>query len=431
MPSQRLRVPGTGLVGAAEARTFGSPKAGVQATDGPVSSGRGSSIPSKQQRPTEQLPIPKLDNLGERVRAALGYLQELIVVHESKNRADGPSEREIVDRLRAVAETVTAAFESNNELCEGWVRLAAALDAAQTADEAERRLLAEQQDAVLESLLDEHERQVLTLEHESRAQLQQIAVLQEERAEQQRIIESLKNSGSRAPRAPTPRTWPPAVDLDELRVVGNGGDPGASDTRATIARLVADRDHLREGLRRLKAQRDEAQQETLGALEQLQTARAELEELRALLPSVTAPPACPSTPPRCASPPALPALAFDKISNGSAAITHGDCRLPRSDPARGSSTLPGLADPAGAEPQPVAGQRHAANPDPDWTGTGGKHGLGLAEDTRAPSSKSSLKRKPDPAVNTLGSYSLTRSSEPETFILPVPNKVPPSGRHRP
>jgi hypothetical protein len=335
-------------------------------------------------------------DLRARVESALDSLKRLTALHESAFGPDA-AKLEVLGELRNVSETLTAVFQNNAELCEGWVKLASALEHAHTHSEAERRLLVEQQDTVLESLLDEHERQVLALEHESRSQLQQIALLQEHRDELNHIVEGLRRSTAQARRPPTPRTWPP--DLDSCDTPSKGSDDG-KDLRATVARLAADRDHLREGVRRLKEQRDEAQQETLSALEQVQAIRAELEELRALLPSVTAPPACPTTPPGCPSPAALPALALPASAHSIEGPHH---------PSRSSN--PG--------PPPPTGPVTSSPESPHTQSAGGN-------DASVGPGKPQLKRKPDPTVSALGCYSVAGSGKPEDLASPRPGKAPSS-----
>jgi hypothetical protein len=361
-------------------------------------------------------------------------------------------------------------------------------DAAREEAETRERSLMEQQDGVLEALLTEHERQTQALEHELDLQRQYATALRQELDQKTELVESLSHQQAAPARHPqTPRTWPPSAATGDPPA--STGDPPIASTshapaagRASVARLVADRDHLLASLKLLKRQRDDAQQETLDLVEQLAAANNEIEALRAQLPSVSAPPVPSSRRGATTGRPPAPALAPEPTSapearSASTQPPIGSGPAVASPLIRASKrpTLPPDEPPdprdrpgsparyAGATPapRPDASSRHELLPAPPTAPPlrsmtrPGPAGLSGDPDTRAavdaagppPSPddpprrsaegaplsdrKPPLKRKPDPTRSPLGTYSVTGRTETESLHPPNRGTGRPSGGRQP
>ncbi|MBN1609293.1 MAG: hypothetical protein JW940_21865 [Polyangiaceae bacterium] len=406
------------------------------------------------------------------------------VIAELMTPADSidPKRATLCAELEAVLEALTAAAEHNQSARRHCADLEAALDGAREEAENRERALMEQQDGVLEALLTEHERQTQALEHELQIQRQYATSLRRELDEKAELLESLEEQQKAPPhRAPTPKTWPPNDAEPPDATKSYAPAPG----RPSVARLVADRDHLLASLRLLKRQRDDAQQETLDLVEQLAAANNEIESLRALLPGVSAPPVPSSRRAETTARPPAPALAHDQPTRKPEA----ELASTQPPPVSGSTeatpvtrasrrpTLPPAQDPIAPEDHWAHDASAVAIPEPlrdalsqdellrtpsrapplrtmTRPGPAGYHvkserlPMAPADVSGPPPSprgaahraaaeallsdrKPPLKRKPDPTQSPLGTYSLTRPVETESLHTPNRGSGRPSdGRRR-
>jgi hypothetical protein len=352
----------------------------------------------KRPGPARHPSDPRIAN--ERVQAALAAstrteatLSGLMrAVQEVTSGLTGAKEAndQLTCELGSVRDALTSSLEEKTALEVQLASLVVERDHAlrelqQAREEAERErsFLIEEQDRFLAALLDEHEQAVAKLRAERDELLARVAA-------EQRGRERTTAPGVKRPK------------LEELPTDVASLQQALADARLNIDKLVAERTRSLETLRRLQAQRDEAQQALMAARSREDT------ETRPAPPPDRATPVYRAAAGAAAAPTARPA----STGGGNPDNKRTD-PMPRrrAEPAE-ASRAPFIA--RSEQPTPPDGQRREANP-PAPAADAAKQGH--------TSSAPPLKRKPDPASMPLGGYSLG-SEDVETEHVEGPRFTP-------
>jgi hypothetical protein len=414
-------------------------------------------VGGRANQPSSDGPLATLEAATSAVR---GVIAELM----APENGIGAVRVRLRAELESVLETLATMAEQNQRTTRHNAELEALLDSTREGAEHRERSLMEQQDGVLEALLTEHERQTEALEHELEVQRQHAGALRRELEEKTALAEAVGEQQPVPPRhAPTPRTWPPNDAADQPLEAIELRSP--VPRRPSVDRLVADRDHLLASLKLLKRQRDDAQQETLDLVERLAAANSEIDALRALLPSVSAPPVPSSLRAGTTEPPPPEPVVAREQATGALKARLASTQPPpasesaRATPATRASNAPtfppaeapcpsedallrseGLHAPAFrtvTQSGPAAQFGNPQRPPVAPLGVPGPpaspDGATLHSDAEAPLSdrKPPLKRKPDPTQRPLGTYSLTGPAETESLHPRGRSTRRPAGGRRP
>ncbi len=313
------------------------------------------------------------------------------------------AEHQLAVYLEEIQEQLTRWHSRHMSLNLEVDRLNRRLEEAAATAAKERQALVEQQDQFLGTLLDDHERGV----------------------------EALRDDCERA--------WRKVSELQAQLRSGKAGSYSSDQV------LKVQQELPREVLLRAKQQRDEAQRQTVEALSRLDSAVAELEQLRALVTPSTLPPGPEipiSLPPdghlRAAPVPDIPAppspqptgwrRSVPPIRRDSSSFTGGQSPIEETDALRKADGLEETPSPAtSADTEPPKASRRlprsdlpavappAALPESPEAPSG-RTEADPAQEDNAPASR----RSADPRRETRGSYSLT-----------LDTSSPPPGRRRP
>ncbi len=309
----------------------------------------------------------------------------------------------LTQELSRVREMLGASNEERLALKNQVAILEQELEQLRAASVSEREFLISEQDNFLVGLLEEHDQQLARL-------------IRERETAQSELAEVLRSSSHTQP-----VRKPGREALEE---------EGAAQLLNRIDKLTQEQEASRGTLRRLQAQRDGAHEQIKKLEQSLADARQEAATLRAS--GVTAPPDDPRrTQPAC---PETPNGRVPISADGEKRRKEGVAEQSAGQPAKSSDrptldavmTQRATVPPAPNElaqalvesrPSPPQGTRKATSPEVP-------RAVSEPEPTRTPSKRPPLKRKPDPAQQPLGGYSVSGEDvEAETVVSSKPPRT--------